>query len=361
MSDKRLAVAPMMEWTDRHCRSFHRLLTKRAVLYSEMVTTGALLHGDQARHLDFSHSEHPVVLQLGGSDPAELAQCAELAQRWGYDEIDLNCGCPSERVQKGAFGACLMAEPELVAQCVSAMRASCDLPISVKHRLGLDHMDASKSQSDYQFALDFVLAVAAAGATQVTIHARNAVLRGLSPKENRTKPPLHYEVAKQIRKDAKTHFPKLRVLLNGGLESNEQIAQHWADFDGMMVGRAAYHFPAMLLGWDDLLESDGRAVGYLFSETDWHRIQQGLVMQSQQWLEDCQNRQQKFYLGAITRHILGLAHGRAGSRRWRQRLSDHHALAAVKTKAAIETFFQEASLELGDWAAFDPISIEPGA
>nr|WP_252865986.1 tRNA dihydrouridine(20/20a) synthase DusA [Polynucleobacter paneuropaeus] len=199
---KRLAVAPMMEWTDRHCRSFHRALTKEAVLYTEMVTTGALLHGDVPRHLDYSQDQHPVVLQLGGSEPSDLAKSAELAQQWGYDEIDLNCGCPSERVQRGAFGACLMAEPELVADCVKAMKSVVNIPISVKHRLGLDHMDASSSKADYQFALNFILAVADAGASQVTIHARNAVLKGLSPKENRSKPPLHYEVAKQLRIDA---------------------------------------------------------------------------------------------------------------------------------------------------------------
>ncbi|CAN1525375.1 COG0042 tRNA-dihydrouridine synthase [Burkholderiaceae bacterium] len=350
---KRLAVAPMMEWTDRHCRSFHRLLTQNAVLYTEMVTSGALLHGDQPRHLDYSSIEHPVVLQLGGSEPNDLARCAELAQEWGYDEIDLNCGCPSERVQKGAFGACLMAEPDLVADCVRAMRAACDRPISVKHRLGLDHMDAAQSTRDYQFVLDFILAVADAGASQVTIHARNAVLKGLSPKENRTKPALHYEVAKQLRTDAKKSYPNLQVLLNGGLETNEQIAAHWHDFDGFMVGRAAYHFPAMLLGWDDLLQSDGSAAGYLFSETEWHRIQIGLVQQSKAWFDHCQDHQKPFYLGAITRHIMGLAHGRAGSRRWRQRLSDHRGLAQVKSKEAIEEFFFEASLELGDWAAFD--------
>jgi tRNA-dihydrouridine synthase A len=250
-----------------------------------------------------------------------------------------------------------MAEPELVAQCVSAMRTACDLPISVKHRLGLDQMDAAQSPRDYQFVLDFVLAVAAAGATQVTIHARNAVLKGLSPKENRSKPPLHYDVAKQLRRDAQKHYPNLRVLLNGGLESNEQIAQYWNDFDGFMIGRAAYHFPAMLLGWDDLVESDSSAVGYLFSEADWHRIQIGLVEYSQAWLAQCNAHRKDFYLGAITRHIMGLAHGRAGSRRWRQRLSDHHALARVKTQDAIETFFLEASMELGDWALFEPPSI----
>jgi len=350
---KRLAVAPMMEWTDRHCRSFHRTLTQEGVLYTEMVTTGALLHGDVPRHLDFSPEQHRVVLQLGGSDPSELAVAALLAQEWGYDEIDLNCGCPSERVQKGAFGACLMAEPNLVADCVAAMRQAVDLPISVKHRLGLDQMDAAHSEVDYHFALDFILAVASGGASQVTIHARNAVLKGLSPKENRTKPPLRYEVAARLRIDARQQFPNLRVLLNGGLENNEQIAAHWGAFDGFMVGRAAYHFPAMLLGWDELLASDGEAAGYLFSETEWHRIQIALVKQVQAWYVLCRTQNKPFYIGAFTRHILGLAHGRAGARYWRQRLSDHHALAKVQSEAAIADFFLDASLTLGDWAAFD--------
>lgn len=350
---KRLAVAPMMQWTDRHCRSFHRQLSKHAVLYTEMVTTGALLHGDVPRHLDYSKGEHPLVLQLGGSEPADLAKAAVLAEQWGYDEIDLNCGCPSERVQRGDFGACLMAEPTLVADCVKAMRSACGLPVSVKHRLGLDHMDASQHPADYRFALDFILAVADAGAHQVTIHARNAVLKGLSPKDNRTKPPLHYAVAAQLRLDAKKHVPDLQVLLNGGLENNDQIAGHWHDFDGFMVGRAAYHFPAMLLGWDDLLETNGEAAGYLFSESEWHRVQIGLIHQVWDWFDECNSKGKPFYIGAFTRHILGLAHGRAGSRYWRQRLSDHHALAKVQSKDAIAEFFLEASLELGDWAAFE--------
>ena len=350
---KRLAVAPMMEWTDRHCRSFHRALSKEAVLYTEMVTTGALIYGDVPRLLDYSDDQHPVVLQLGGSEPADLSRAAELAQQWGYDEIDLNCGCPSERVQRGSFGACLMAEPDLVSDCVRAMKNAVDIPISVKHRLGLNSMDASTSQKDYQFALDFILAVASAGASQVTIHARNAVLKGLSPKENRSKPPLHYSVAAQLRLDVQKEFPKLRVLLNGGLENNEQMAAHWDDFDGFMVGRAAYHFPAMLLGWDDLITTNGEAVGYLFSESEWHRIQIALVRQVQTWFEECQAKGKPFYIGVFTRHILGLAHGRAGARYWRQRLSDHHALAKVQSKAAIADFFLDASLTLGDWAAFE--------
>ena len=354
---KRLAVAPMMEWTDRHCRSFHRQLSKEAVLYTEMVTTGALLHGDVPRHLDYSQDQHPLVLQLGGSEPQDLARAAELAQQWGYDEIDLNCGCPSERVQRGAFGACLMAEPQLVADCVRSMSAVVDIPISVKHRLGLDQMNAAESAKDYRFALDFMLAVADAGAHQVTIHARNAVLKGLSPKENRSKPPLRYEVAARLRIDAQKEFPHLQVLLNGGLESNDQIAGFWNDFDGFMVGRAAYHFPVILLGWDDLIHSNGEVAGYLFSETEWHRIQIAIVCQVQSWLDECRANGKDFYVGAFTRHILGLAHGRAGSRYWRQRLSDHHALAKVQSKEAIAEFFLEASMELGDWAAFELDSI----
>ena len=359
-ASKRLAVAPMMDWTDRHCRSFHRQLSKEAVLYSEMVTTAALLQGDIPRHLDYSAAEQPLVLQLGGSEPDDLARCAVLAEQWGYAEIDLNCGCPSERVQRGSFGACLMAEPELVAQCVRAMCQATHLPISVKQRLGLNQMDASASPNDYQFALNFILAVADAGAQQITIHARNAVLKGLSPKENRTKPPLHYAVAAQLRRDAQRHFPALKVLLNGGLENNAQIAGNWKEFDCFMVGRSAYHFPAMLLGWDVLLESEGEAAGYLLSETEWHRIQIGLIRQAQAWFEWCAQAGKPFYLGVLTRHIIGLAHGRAGSRYWRQRLSNHHALARVQSKAAIADFFLEASLELGDWAAFEFESAETG-
>ncbi len=179
--NKRLAVAPMMDWTDRQCRTFHRSLTKKAVLYSEMVTTGALIYGDVPRHLDFDEVQHPVVLQLGGSEPEDLAKAAKLAHKWGYDEVDLNCGCPSERVQRGSFGACLMAEPNLVADCVKAMVDAVEIPITVKHRIGLNDMNVQDNQEDYQFTLDFICKVAQAGASQVTIHARNAILKGLSP------------------------------------------------------------------------------------------------------------------------------------------------------------------------------------
>ena len=206
----------MMDWTDRHCRLFHRLLTRDTRLYTEMVTTGALLHGDVPRHLDFNDEEHPVALQLGGSEPADLAACAKLAESWGYDEVNLNCGCPSERVQRGSFGACLMAEPELVADCVKAMRDAVALPVTVKHRIGIDRVE------DYGFVRDFVGTVALRGGCEVFIvHARSAWLHGLSPKENREVPPLRYEMVYRLKRD----FPALSIVLNGGLTTDPQIGR----------------------------------------------------------------------------------------------------------------------------------------
>lgn len=236
----RFSVAPMLDWTDRHCRVFHRCLTRRALLYTEMVTTGALLHGDQARHLDFSPVEHPLALQLGGSDPAALEECAGLAERWGYDEMNLNCGCPSDRVQSGAFGACLMAEPQTVARAVAAMRRGTSRPVTVKHRTGIDDRDS------YEELHDFVGTVAAAGCEFFIVHARKAWLKGLSPKENREIPPLHYEMVERLKAD----FPELSFSLNGGLQdlaaAREQL--RWAD--GVMLGRAAYQTPYLLAGVD---------------------------------------------------------------------------------------------------------------
>jgi tRNA-dihydrouridine synthase A len=338
MSDiqKRLAVAPMMDWTDRQCRTFHRSLTKKTILYSEMVTTGALIHGDVPRHLDFDGIQHPVVLQLGGSEPEDLATSAKLAKTWGYDEIDLNCGCPSERVQRGSFGACLMAEPQLVADCVKAMVDAVDMPVTVKHRIGLNEMDVRAHVKDYQFTLDFICQVAEAGASQVTIHARNAILKGLSPKENRTIPPLQYDIAKQLRVDAQKHFPHLKVLLNGGLETNGDIARYWNDFDGFMIGRAAYHTPGMMLDWDEMLATNGQAFGSFFGVDQWNRITQELIGQCVRWLGHCQ----------ATRHILGLAHGKGGSKHWRRKLSDYRLLGAVKTEQDIWDFFESANKEL---------------
>jgi tRNA-dihydrouridine synthase A len=338
---KILAVAPMMDLTDRHCRSFHRILTKKAHLYSEMINTGAIIYGDKNRHLGFDKDEHYVVLQLGGSEPEDLAKAAKKGQEWGYDQIDLNCGCPSERVQKGSFGACLMAEPKLVADCVSAMKNAVSIPISVKHRLGLNDMNL-EVHADYQFTLDFMCSVAQAGASQVTIHARNAVLKGLSPKENRTIPLLRYDMAKRLKEDLQKHFPNVKVLLNGGLDHNQSISNHWEDFDGFMVGRAAYHTPAMLLAWDRMISSQGQEFGYFLNEQTWLDIQDGIIRYSQSWLDQTKD----FYLAAITRHVLGLAHGLGGSRLWRQQLSDHRIIAPVKTHQQIEDFFVLASRHL---------------
>ncbi|MGB5064484.1 MAG: tRNA dihydrouridine(20/20a) synthase DusA, partial [Candidatus Competibacter sp.] len=220
----------MLDWTDRHCRYFLRLLTRHTLLYTEMVTTGAILRGDRGRHLAHDPAEHPLALQLGGSDPAELARCARIAADWGYDEVNLNIGCPSDRVQSGRFGACLMAEPDLVAECVAAMRAAADLPVTVKTRIGIDERDS------YEELADFVRRVAAGGYTIFIVHARKAWLSGLSPKENREIPPLRYEVVHRLKQD----FPELTVVLNGGLTTLQQAAEQLRQVDGVMIGRSAY-------------------------------------------------------------------------------------------------------------------------
>ena len=248
----RLCVAPMLDWTDKHCRHLHRLITRHARLYTEMVTCGALLHGSLRRHLRRDEMERPVALQLGGSDPAELAQCARLGQQWGYDEINLNCGCPSPRVQRGAFGACLMTQPRLVADCVKAMRDAVHIPVTVKHRIGIDR------EESHAFVRDFVGEVAQAGCGVFIVHARNAWLEGLSPKENREVPPLRHERVWQLKRD----FPQLTICLNGGVSSNEQIAAHLAHVDGVMLGRAAYHHPWLMSEWDARFFGDaGRDTG----------------------------------------------------------------------------------------------------
>src|SRR6478609_11873580 len=230
----RLCAAPMMDWTDRHCRYFFRLITPRARLYTEMVTTGAMMFGNVPRHLDFDPAEHPIALQLGGSDPAALAHCARLGEAWGYDEINLNVGCPSERVQRGSFGACLMAEPGLVADCVRAMRDAVSVPVTVKHRIGIDRLES------YDFVRDFVGTVAASGGCEVfVVHARNAWLQGISPKENRELPPLRYEMVARLKHD----FPALAFVVNGGIKTEGQIASQLQTVDGVMIGREAYHHP----------------------------------------------------------------------------------------------------------------------
>ena len=301
LSPWRLSVAPMMDWTDRHCRYFHRLLTRRTRLYTEMVTTGALLHGDQARHLDFNAEEHPLALQLGGSEAAELAQCARLAEQWGYDEVNLNCGCPSERVQRGSFGACLMAEPELVADGVKAMRDAVALPVTVKHRIGID-----KGES-YAFVRDFVGTVAAAGCEVFIVHARNAWLKGLSPKENRELPPLRYEVVHQLKRD----FPNLAIVLNGGIKNSAQIDAGLAEVDGVMLGREAYHHPWLMADWDT------RYFGAASPGLDRDEVE----LRMADYMQRLAGAGEPWWHAA--RHMLGLRNGLPGARRWRQVWSDH--------------------------------------
>jgi len=298
----RMSVAPMMEWTDRHCRYFHRLLSRHALLYTEMVTTGALLHGDVPRHLRFNAEEHPVALQLGGSEPADLVHCARLGQDWGYDEVNINCGCPSERVQRGAFGACLMHEASLVAECVKAMVDVVDVPVTVKHRIGIDRNES------YDFVRDFVGTVADAGCKVFIVHARNAWLKGLSPKENREIPPLRYTVVHQLKQD----FPHLTIAINGGFTTSEQVRQELPHVDGVMVGREAYHNPWWLSSWDT--EFYGSSVMDISRES----VEEQMV----QYMErEAQVHGTPWY--AIARHMLGLRHGLPGARRWRQIWSDH--------------------------------------
>lgn len=302
LSPWRMSVAPMMDWTDRHCRHLHRLLSRHALLYTEMVTTGALLHGDVPRHLRFGEAEHPVALQLGGSEPADLAHSARLGAQWGYDEINLNCGCPSERVQRGAFGACLMNEPRLVADCVKAMVDVVDMPVTVKHRIGIDQTE------DYGFVRDFVGTVADAGCRVFIVHARNAWLKGLSPKENREIPPLRYEAAARLKSD----FPQLTIAINGSLQTDAAVLEQLALVDGVMVGREAYHNPWWLTRWDELFF--GAKPGTLTRE----QVEEEMVAYMER---EAAAHGTHWY--AVARHMLGLRNGLPGARRWRQVWSDH--------------------------------------
>ncbi len=312
--DWRFCVAPMMDWTDRHCRYFLRLITRRARLYTEMVTAPALRHGDVARHLDFDPAELPVALQLGGSDPAELAHAARLGERRGYDEINLNCGCPSERVQTGSFGACLMAEPALVADCVKAMRDAVALPVTVKHRIGLD------ANEDYGFVRDFVGTVAAAGCGVFVVHARNAVLKGLSPKENREIPPLRYDVVHRLKAD----FPALAFVTNGGLADWTAVERELASADGVMLGRTAYHDPWFLAAVDWKVYGDDAP------RRSRAEVLRALVPYAERELA------RGTPLRAIARHVLGLYHGQSGGRRFRQILSDSRLLATAGPQLLLE-------------------------
>ena len=300
----------MLDWTDRHCRFFHRLLTKEAVLYTEMVTTGAILYGDPARQLRFNSQEHPVALQLGGSEPQELAQCARIAQDYGYDEINLNVGCPSERVQKGAFGACLMAEPQLIAECVSAMQAAVAIPITVKNRIGID------DQEDYADLHNFIDTVSQAGCQTFIIHARKAWLKGLSPKENREIPPLRYDLVYQI----KQAFPALEIIINGGITTLEQCQQHLQHVDGVMVGREAYHNPWLLAQVDPLLYGTPAPL----------ESRQAALLAMLPYVQA--QLDAGVPLGHISRHLLGLFQGMPGARAFRRLISEnaHKPDAGVK-------------------------------
>jgi tRNA-dihydrouridine synthase A len=320
---RRLSVAPMMDWTDRHCRYFHRLLSKSALLYTEMVTTGALLHGDVARHLDFSEQEHPVALQLGGSEPADLSRAANLGEKWGYAEINLNCGCPSERVQRGAFGACLMAEPKLVADCVKAMKDTVSIPVTVKHRIGID-----KTES-YEFMRDFVGTLAEAGCNEFIVHSRNAWLKGLSPKQNRDVPPLRYELVYRLKRE----FPNLHISINGGITTNEQVAEHLQHVDGVMIGRQAYHDPWWLASWDKAFFAQTNEASMTAITRD--AIEESMVA----YMQAQATKGVHWY--AVARHMLGLRNGLPGARYWRQVWSNHKLkdLDAAEISAQARSYF----------------------
>lgn len=310
----------MMDWSDRHCRLFHRYISQHTWLYTEMVTTGAILHGDIRRHLDFNQEEHPVALQLGGSEPTDLALAAKRGQEWGYDEINLNCGCPSERVQKGAFGACLMAEPALVADCVKAMRDAVDIDVTVKHRIGINDVDS------YDFVRDFVGHIADAGCRTFVVHARNAILKGLSPKENREVPPLKYDYAYRLKKD----FPDLEIIINGGIKTLDEIDAHLLHVDGVMLGREAYHNPYIMTTFDARYYGD--------SSTPRTREEVVLAMLPyirQQLLTFGENGK-GLKLNSITRHMLGLTFGLIGARAFRQTLSDTKKLALNDASLLLE-------------------------
>ena len=295
-----LSVAPMMDWTDRHCRYFHRLLTQGTLLYTEMVTSGAVLHGPRERLLGFDGAEHPVALQLGGSDPAELAAAARIAEEWGYDEVNLNVGCPSDRVQSGRFGACLMAEPELVARCVGAMRDAVAIPVTVKSRIAIDAME------EWPTLDGFVRAVAAAGCTRFIVHARKAWLKGLSPKENRDVPPLRYELVHRLKQEN----PHLTIAINGGIRTLDAAAVHLERVDSVMIGRAAYETPYLLA------DADRRFLGGA-PGPDRHAVVEAMLP----YVEAQRGR--GVPLACITRHMLGLFQGLPGARAWRRRLSEN--------------------------------------
>ena len=299
MNHSLVSIAPMMDWTDKHCRYFYRLISKNVQLYTEMITTNAILRGDKNRLLDFNDGENPLVLQLGGSNPKEMAECAIIAEDWGYDEVNINVGCPSDRVLSGSFGACLMKEPKLVAQCVEAMIERCGIPITVKHRIGIDDMES------YDQLSDFVSLISQKGCQHFIVHARKAWLTGLSPKENRTIPPLNYPWVYQLKKD----FPKLKFTINGGIETCQDIAGHLDQVDGVMLGRSIYHNPFLL----EQIEVE------IFKSKESTLDREHILRQYMSYIAE----QSKLGVPvrSMSRHILGLYHGEANAKLFRRLLS----------------------------------------
>ena len=294
-----VSVAPMMDWTDKHCRYFYRLLSQYTQLYTEMITSKAILKGDNNRLLDYNAVEHPLVLQIGGSDPVEMADCAVIAKRWGYDAVNINVGCPSDRVMSGSFGACLMREPDLVASCVESMIEACDIPVSVKSRIGIDEMET------YDELSDFVYRIHKKGCQHFIIHARKAWLHGLSPKQNRTIPPLNYPWVYQIKKD----FPRLKITINGGITNTKEVLNHLKRVDGVMLGRAIYNEPFTLTEIDS----------HVFGVSGAKKSREKIVIEYIKYIE----RQHKLGVPvrAMTRHILGLYHGQKNAKMFRRLLS----------------------------------------
>ncbi|MFD1008100.1 MULTISPECIES: tRNA dihydrouridine(20/20a) synthase DusA [Oceanisphaera] len=299
-SSARFSVAPMLDWSDRHCRYFHRLMSRHAQLYTEMVTTGAILHG-KGDYLGFSEQEHPLVLQLGGSDPSALAACAIQAEQRGYSEINLNVGCPSDRVQNGMFGACLMAEPQRVADSIAAMKAAVAIPVTVKTRIGIDEQDS------YEFLCTLVDGLVAVGVDALIVHARKAWLKGLSPKQNRDVPPLDYERVYQLKRD----YPQLTIAVNGGIKTMDDAKLHLAQLDGVMLGREVYQNPYLLA------QVDGELFGDQYEMPSRHEVIRQLLPYIEQQLS------QNTYLGNVTRHTLGIFQGLPGARAWRRHLSEN--------------------------------------
>jgi tRNA-dihydrouridine synthase A len=317
--DRSFAVAPMLDWTDTHCRYLMRLISRHTLLYTEMVTTGALLHGDRAYHLDFNAMEQPLALQLGGSEPGDLAQCARLGEQWGYNEINLNCGCPSDRVQSGRFGACLMAEPRLVADCLKAMSDAVSIPVTIKCRIGIDHHES------YQEFCDFVGSVTnITGCHTVIVHARKAWLKGLSPKENREIPPLHYDYVYRLKQE----LPALEVIINGGITTLEDASEHLKQVDGVMMGREAYHNPFILQQVDHLFYHDDHPL------PTRREICEQFIGYSRQQMD------KGLRLHFLSKHLLGLYHEVPGARKFRRFISEN----AHRENAGIEVLEQALQL-----------------